>query len=63
MCAAKTDLFGMPLVEEKKIAKAAPVPVSRNLPEVSVPYRPCTVTRISKNEVMLVNDDCKHLFK
>ncbi len=61
------DLFGEAIKEEKKPAKkqaslsVAPRVNSRS----DVDYfalRPCTVQRLSKTSVLIINTDCRHLF-
>jgi len=57
------DLLGQEIKQEQTKKKVAPVPVVQRPESVAIPYRPCTVTRLSKTLVMVINDDCAHMAK
>lgn len=69
LSAMDTDLFGevaaSPSPAPKKLGKPAPaVPkASPRHPMGEVPHRPCTVTKLGRCQVMVVNDDCAHQFR
>lgn len=60
------DLFGEEIKEEVKKPRPtilAPAPVAQAATNITVPWRPCTVQRLSKTTVMIINDDCADRFK
>lgn len=58
------DLFGQEIIEEKKVAKkTTPVVVAPQLRVNVTVHRPCTVVKTGRNEVMVINSDCDHMFR
>lgn len=64
---SELDLFGEEIKADKKPMKKLPpvvVAAVRQQPEFRpTVFRPYTVEKTGRNEVMIINSDCAHLFR